>query len=63
MPGQELTRLVLRPHAFRGPNANYDKARGDVSFGYYTTDERVTGRNPPFGSVFTCLSQTSSPTK
>lgn len=49
-------KLVLRPHAFIGQNAYYDKARGEVSFGYFQANENVTGRNPPFGFVFTCLS-------
>lgn len=52
----QQTRLLLRPHAFDGRNAYYDKLRGEVSFGYFRSDDRVTGRNPPFGFVFTCLS-------
>ncbi len=48
--------LLLRPHAFEGQNAYYDPARGEVCFGYFQTNEQVTGRNPPFGFVFTCLS-------
>ena len=49
-------RLLLRPHAFQGRNAYYDKTRGEICFGYFRADDRVTGRNPPFGFVFTCLS-------
>ncbi len=49
-------RLLLRPHAFCGRNAYYDPTQGEISFGYFQADEEVTGRNPPFGYVFTCLS-------
>jgi hypothetical protein len=52
----ERSRLLLRPHAACERNAYYDKARGEVCFGYFRAGERVTGRNPPFGYVFTCLS-------
>jgi hypothetical protein len=54
--GQQCTRLFLRPHAFKGANAHYDRAHGEIGFGYYRSAEKVRGRNPPFGSVFTCLS-------
>lgn len=36
--------------------AYYDKARGELCFGYYQADNGVTGRNLPGGVVFTCLS-------
>ena len=50
------TRLLLRPHAFSGRNAYYDKTRGEICFGYFQAAADVTGRNPPGGFVFTCLS-------
>lgn len=50
------TRLRVRPHAFCGRNAFYDKERGELSFGYYRAERRVAGRNLPGGFVFTCLS-------
>ena len=49
-------RLVLRPHAFQGRNAYYNRSGGEICFGYFRAEQKVTGRNPPFGFVFTCLS-------
>ncbi len=40
------TRLRLRPHGARGLDAWYDRARGEIVFGYAST---------PAGFVFTCL--------
>jgi hypothetical protein len=54
--GPHRARLLIRPHAFDGKNAYYDKERGELSFGYYKASEKVTGRNLPGGWVFTCLS-------
>ena len=53
---QEPTRLLLRPHAFQGRNAYYNRRGGEICFGYFRAEHKVTGRNPPFGFVFTCLS-------
>lgn len=54
--GEERVRLLLRPHGGVQRNAWYDPAAGELRFGYYPADERVTGRNVPGGFVFTCLS-------
>ncbi|MBD0369479.1 MAG: peptidase M4 [Pyrinomonadaceae bacterium] len=50
------TRLRLRPHAFTGRNAFYDKERGEIRFGYFRAERKVAGNNLPGGFVFTCLS-------
>ncbi|MGE3541166.1 MAG: peptidase M4 [Candidatus Tectimicrobiota bacterium] len=50
------TRLRLRPHAFKGRNAYYNRSAGEICFGYFRAEKKVTGRNPPAGFVFTCLS-------
>ena len=55
-PENEPCRLRLKPHAFEGANAYYDKHAGDLCFGYYRASERATGRTLPGGVVFTCLS-------
>ena len=52
----EGDRLVLRPHGGELRNAWYDRARGEIRFGYYRAEQEVTGRNVPGGFVFTCLS-------
>jgi hypothetical protein len=49
-------RLLVRPHAFERRNAFYDTAKGQLCFGYYCAGKMVTGRNLPWGHVFTCLS-------
>jgi hypothetical protein len=58
--GQEASakpvRLLVRPHAFVGENAYYDKQAGELCFGYYRAQDKVSGRNLPHGYVFTCLS-------
>jgi hypothetical protein len=51
-----LTRLRIRPHAFRGTNAYYDESKGEICFGYYPASEEVVGRNLPGEIIFTCLS-------
>ena len=50
------TRLRLRPHAFSGRNAYYDRERGEICFGYFRAEREVAGNNLPCGFVFTCLS-------
>jgi hypothetical protein len=50
-------KLTIRPHAFAGQNAFYEKQDGTLNFGYYKGDERQTiGNNLPGGSFYTCLS-------
>lgn len=49
-------RLRLRPFAFLGENAFYDKQEGEISFGYYKAHKKSIGRNLPDGLVFTSLS-------
>ena len=51
-----LTRLRIRPHAFRGTNAYYDEANGEICFGYFPASPEVVGRNIPGEIIFTCLS-------
>jgi hypothetical protein len=48
--------LVIRPHGTHERNAYYDKARGELVFGYFAADDKVEGNNLPHGSIFTCLS-------
>lgn len=55
-PGEERTRLRLRPYAGHDRNAWYSPENGELCFGYYQADERVQGRNLPDGFVFTALS-------
>jgi len=50
------TVLRLRPYAFRGQNAYYDKETGEICFGYYRANPEPVGRNLPNGFVFTSLS-------
>lgn len=50
-------KLTIRPHAFAGQNAFYEKQDGTLNFGYYKGDKRQTiGNNLPGGSFYTCLS-------
>ncbi|MFL6636291.1 MAG: hypothetical protein ACJ8HJ_28680 [Massilia sp.] len=50
-------RLHLRPHAFRGVNAFYDKQAGALRFGYeQASDLKDAPRLLPGQYVFTCLS-------
>lgn len=50
-------RLELRPFAFTGTNAWYDKEKGALCFGYDVAPQRNVGkRTLPGGYVFTCLS-------
>lgn len=53
-----ITRLKLRPHApEEGANAAYDRAAGEIRFGYFAAPPgSPKGRNVPGGPVFTCLS-------
>ena len=51
------SRLELRPFAFKGANAWYDKEEGALCFGYDKAPEtRVGDRTLPGGYFFTCLS-------
>lgn len=51
------TRLLLRPFAFKGANACYDKVQGALCFGYDIAPEQPSAiRNLPGGYVFSCLS-------
>lgn len=50
-------RLILRPHAFQGLNAYYDKVAGALCFGYdKAQDVRGAIRMLPGEYVFSCLS-------
>src|SRR6266481_4385080 len=50
-------KLIIRPVAFNGQNAYYQKQDGTVNFGYYTADKGQTiGNNLPGGEFYTCLS-------
>jgi hypothetical protein len=49
-------KLRLMPHAFRGPNAFYDRDLHAVLFGYFRADRDDPGPNLPGQNVFTCLS-------
>jgi hypothetical protein len=50
-------KLTLRPRAFEGQNAFYQKQDGTLNFGYYQGDKRQTiGNNLPGGSFYACLS-------
>jgi hypothetical protein len=46
------SQLLLRPRAFEGNNSNYDKAAGDLSFGFFRS--KAPGDFP--GTVYACLS-------
>ncbi len=53
----DQARLVLKPFAFKGTNAYYDKDQGALCFGYDVAPECGRGiRTLPGGYVFTCLS-------
>jgi hypothetical protein len=54
-PDHQL-RLRVRPHAANEENAYYDKASGELCFGYFRAKLQVAGLNLPGGFVFTCLS-------
>jgi hypothetical protein len=55
--GHDPTRLELRPFAFKGKNAWYDKEEGALCFGYDVAPLGSVGdRTLPGGYVFTCLS-------
>lgn len=54
---EDAGRLLLRPHAFRGVNAFYDKEAGALCFGYeQAPDLKGAIRVLPGEYVFTCLS-------
>ena len=53
----DQARLLLRPFAFRGANACYDKEQGTLCFGYdVAPDKPCAIRSLPGGYVFSCLS-------
>ncbi|MBF8301339.1 MAG: hypothetical protein HW394_1709, partial [Acidobacteria bacterium] len=54
--GSATARLRIRPHAFQDQNAYYDRATGEICFGYFPAPKDVRGRTLPGGVVFTCLS-------
>ena len=54
--GAPNARLRIRPHAFQDQNAYYDRATGELCFGYFPAPKEVRGRTLPGGVVFTCLS-------
>lgn len=54
--GGGSTALLLRPYADKMANAYYDKAKGEICFGYYRAKPGSLGRNLPGGFVFTSLS-------
>lgn len=54
---EDSARLRLRPFAFQGANAYYDKDAGALCFGYDAApDGPASDRTLPGGYVFTCLS-------
>jgi hypothetical protein len=55
-PGENQPILRIRPHAFAEQNAAYMPGTGELCFGYYDAAASVSGRNLPFGRVYTCLS-------
>ncbi|QQR73327.1 MAG: hypothetical protein IPJ17_17850 [Holophagales bacterium] len=50
-------RLVIRPHAFQGANAYYDRRQGAVLFGWDEAREFAQGLSQPGGHVYLCLSR------
>src|ERR1019366_9219866 len=56
-PGIGPVKLTVRPEAFQGENAYYEKRDGTLSFGYYKGDKaRTIGNNLPGGMYYTSLS-------
>lgn len=56
-PGIGPIKLIVRPDAFEGENAFYEKRDGTLSFGYYKGDKSKTvGNNLPGGMYYTSLS-------
>jgi hypothetical protein len=55
-PGEDGPVLRIRPHAFAEENAFYQPRTGELCFGYYDAAASVSGRNLPFGRIYTCLS-------
>src|SRR5689334_8310743 len=51
-PRSDRSQLLLKPRAFEGTNSFYDKASGEVSFGFYRS--QAQGDFP--GTVYACLS-------
>ncbi|MCU1262331.1 MAG: hypothetical protein JWO80_5216 [Bryobacterales bacterium] len=56
-PGAGALKLTIRPEAFEGENAFYEKRNGTLSFGFYKGDKGKTrGNNLPGGTFYTSLS-------
>ena len=55
-PGEDRPILRIRPHACLEENAYYQPRIGELCFGYYDAAASVSGRNLPFGRIYTCLS-------
>ena len=56
-PGTAPLKLTVRPGAFQGENAYYEKRDGTLSFGFYQGDSAKTrGNNLPGGTFYTSLS-------
>jgi len=55
VPGGRV-RLRVRPFAFRGKNAFYDRAGNELSFGYYRAGKAPAGHTVPGGLIFAGLS-------
>ena len=54
--GSGRVRLVVRPFAFEGRNAYYDRDAGGLGFGYFRAGRNPAGHTVPNGLVFTALS-------
>ena len=59
----EPTRLRLRPHAFEGRNAYYNRSGGEICFGYFRAEKKVTGRNRLLALSLPACHTTSWPMK
>ncbi|MFO1055980.1 MAG: hypothetical protein U1E53_03330 [Dongiaceae bacterium] len=49
-------RLRIRPHYARDANAYYDKASGELRFGYFAAEDRPGPGVLPRGTVYSCMS-------
>jgi hypothetical protein len=54
--GFDSQQLTVFPHGMLESNAMYSKEDSNLRFGWYHADENVTGKLPPKGRVFACLS-------
>lgn len=55
-PDSGQNRLLLRPHGVLEANAWYDRARGEIVFGYFKAEESTPVVPKGEGYVFTCVS-------